>query len=183
MVGEVRDAETAEMMTHAALTGHLVLSTLHTNNAAGAIPRLINMGVEPFLITSSMNAIVGQRLVRRVCSDCRQPVHVPQEIVDEITQELKDAAIPDQYKDPANWHFYHGKGCSKCHNGYRGRVGLFEVLVMSQAIEDLAIKKEPESVIEQQAIKEGMLTLKQDGLLKAIRGLTTIEEVMKASAE
>lgn len=183
MVGEIRDAETAEMVTHAALTGHLVLSTLHTNNAAGAIPRLINMGVEPFLITSSINAIIGQRLVRRVCPSCKEEVRLPQDVIEEINQELKDSHVPDQYKDPSTWHFYRGKGCPQCHNGYRGRIGLFEVLVMSEAIEELAIKKSPESVIEERAIAEGMMTLKQDGLLKAIEGLTTVEEVLKATTE
>lgn len=183
MVGEIRDAETAEMVTHAALTGHLVLSTLHTNNAAGSLPRMINMGVEPFLITSSVDAIIGQRLVRRICPECKVEDHVPQEVIQNIYNELKDTPIPDEYKEPANWRFYRGKGCPNCHNGYRGRVGIFEVLLMSEAIEELAIKKEPESVIQEQAIKEGMITMSQDGLLKAIRGITTVEEILKAATE
>lgn len=183
MVGEIRDKETAEMATHAALTGHLVLTTLHTNSASGALPRLINMGIEPFLITSSINAVEGQRLVRRVCQKCKYEERLPQGVIDEITAELKNANVDESLKNPANWHFFRGKGCPECHNGYRGRIGIFEVLPMSETIEALAVRKEPASVIEQQAIKEGMVTMKQDGLIKAIKGLTTVEEVMKATTE
>lgn len=183
MVGEIRDRETAEMATHAALTGHLVLSTLHTNSASGALPRLINMGIEPFLITSSINAVEAQRLVRRVCPKCRVEEKLPTAVVDEVAADLKDANIDSKFKDSALYKFYRGQGCPDCRNGYRGRVGIFEVLDMSEPIEALAVKKEPASVIEEQAIKEGMITMKQDGLLKALQGLTTIEEVMKATTE
>lgn len=183
MVGEIRDQETAEMATHAALTGHLVLSTLHTNNAAGALPRLTNMGVEPFLITSSMVAIIGQRLVRRVCQSCKTEDEIPPAVIEEVRASLQNANIDQALKDPSQWHFYRGKGCPACNNGYKGRIGIFEVLTMSDQIEALAVKKEPASMIEQQALKEGMITMKQDGLVKALKGLTTIEEVMKATAE
>lgn len=183
MVGEVRDKETAEMATHSALTGHLVLSTLHTNNAAGALPRLINMGVEPFLITSSINAIVGQRLVRRICSDCKIADNVPAAVIEEIKQELATAHVPDELKDPTSWQFSRGKECPNCSHGYRGRIGIFEILPMTEQIEALAVAKEPASTIEEEAIKEGMITMKQDGLVKAIAGITTVEEVMKATTE
>ncbi len=183
MVGEIRDKETAEMATHAALTGHLVLSTLHTNTASGALPRLINMGIEPFLITSSIDAIIGQRLVRRICPDCKEEEKVPEPVIEEIRKELEPANIDDTLKTPINWHFMRGKGCPNCNNGYRGRIGIFEVLTMSEKLEEMGVQKEPSSAIEQQAIKEGMITMKQDGLVKAIKGLTTIEEVMKATTE
>ncbi len=183
MVGEIRDKETAEMATHAALTGHLVLSTLHTNTASGALPRLINMGIEPFLITSSLNVAVGQRLVRRVCSDCQYEDKLPPEVIEELKQDLASPNIDPSLQDPTNWHFVKGRGCDKCNNGYRGRIGIFEVLVMSETIENLGVKKEPASAIEAQAIKEGMVTMKQDGLLKAIKGLTTLEEILKATTE
>ncbi len=183
MVGEIRDKETADMATHAALTGHLVLSTLHTNNASGAMPRLVDMGIEPFLITSSVSAVVGQRLVRRVCPDCKAEVQLPESVLDELATVLASANISAELKDRSRWHFVAGKGCSKCHNGYRGRIGIFEILTMSPTIEALVVKGEPASAIEAAAVKEGMITLKQDGLLKAIAGLTTIEEIMKATAE
>lgn len=183
MVGEIRDKETAEMATHAALTGHLVLSTLHTNTAAGALPRLINMGIEPFLITSSVNAIVGQRLVRRVCQNCKTEDKLPDGVLDAIKKELLDSNIEQLYKVPTEWHFYRGGGCNQCNYGYKGRIGIFEVLTMSDQIEALAVKKEPATAIEAQALKEGMVTMKQDGLIKAIKGLTSVEEVMKATSE
>lgn len=182
MVGEIRDLETAAMSTHAALTGHLVLSTLHTNDSAGALPRLINMGVEPFLITSSLNAVIGQRLVRRVCDNCREKVAIPPAVLKFVQAEL--AEVPSgQLKniDMEQLVFYHGKGCAQCTNGYRGRIGIFEVLSMSEAIEELAVRKEPASEIKKQAIKEGMVTMTQDGLIKALKGITTIDEVMRVT--
>lgn len=185
MVGEIRDSETANMATHAALTGHLVLSTLHTNDAPGALPRLINMGVEPFLITSSINAIIGQRLVRKVCQNCKEPAQIPPAVIAEIQEELN--AVPENNaKDRARMKpelvFFHGKGCERCQNGYKGRIGIYEVMSMSSAVEDLAIKKAAASEIKKQAIVEGMITMKQDGLLKALEGLTTVDEVMRETA-
>jgi len=183
MVGEIRDAETANLATHAALTGHLVLTTLHTNDAAGALPRLINMGVEPFLITSSINAIIAQRLVRKICPKCRQKTKIPSTILEEIKKEIRRSHNKEleKYKDK-ELKFYQGKGCAECGgDGYKGRIGLFEVLVMSDKIEDLAVKKMPASEIEEQAVKEGMLTMKQDGFLKALQGITTIDEVLRVT--
>lgn len=182
MVGEIRDLETAAMATHSALTGHLVLSTLHTNDATGALPRLINMGVEPFLITSSINAVVGQRLVRKICDDCRQKAEIPSAVKKYANEEL--AKVPSgQLKklDLEQLVFYKGGGCDNCTNGYRGRIGIFEVMVMSDEIEDLAVKKSPASEIREAAIKSGMITMIQDGLIKALKGITTVDEVIRVT--
>lgn len=175
MVGEIRDSETAGMATHAALTGHLVLTTLHTNDAAGALPRLINMGIEPFLITSSINVIIGQRLVRKICQKCKHEIQVPEAMCGEIDKQLESFKLPKPY------HFFQGQGCSECNQGYSGRIGIYEVLTMSEEIENLAIKKRPASEILTAAINEGMVTMKQDGLLKAVDGLTTISEVLRVT--
>jgi len=182
MVGEIRDLETAAMSTHAALTGHLVLSTLHTNDAAGALPRLINMGVEPFLITSSINAVVGQRLVRKVCEHCREPMQVPASVLDFVQRQL--AALPHGQLKDINLEqitFYHGKGCDHCTNGYRGRIGIYEVMEMSDEIEELSVRKAPASELKKAAIKAGMITMTQDGLIKALKGMTTIDEILRVT--
>lgn len=182
MVGEVRDLETAAMATHAALTGHLVLSTLHTNDASGALPRLMNMGVEPFLITSSINAVVGQRLVRKVCPDCRQKADIPPAVKSFIKKQLSEITS-GQLKDInlEQLTFYKGAGCANCNNGYRGRIGIYEVLPMNEEIEELAVRKAPASEIKKVAIKNGMITMVQDGLIKALKGITTVDEVMRVT--
>jgi type IV pilus assembly protein PilB len=185
MVGEVRDAETANMTTHAALTGHLVLTTLHTNDAAGALPRLTNMGVEPFLITSSINLIIGQRLVRRICPHCREEVKIPQNLEKIVRDELD--SIPksnkaDQERIKSELKFYQGRGCKECNQGYRGRLGIFEVLSVSNKIEDMVIGRSGASDILKQAQEEGMITMRQDGILKSLEGLTTIDEVIRMTA-
>ena len=175
MVGEIRDAETANLVTHAALTGHIVLTTLHTNNAATAMPRFINMGVEPFLISSAVNAIVAQRLVRKICESCRVEAQVPPEVRAEAEKEFANYKINQPIK------FYQGKGCPKCKDGYKGRTGIYEVLEVSDDIEDLIIKRAPASQILDVAIKQGMTTMRLDGLLKVAAGITTIDEVMQAT--
>lgn len=182
MVGEIRDLETAAMATQAALTGHLVLSTLHTNEAAGALPRLIDMGVEPFLITSSLNAVVGQRLVRRICENCREKTVIPAAILSRVQKELS-ASPSGQLKDINldQLVFYHGRGCPNCTDGYRGRVGIFEVMAMTEEIESLAVKRAPASEIQRASVKAGMVTMVQDGLMKALKGLTTVDEVMRVT--
>lgn len=178
MVGEIRDSETAELATHAALTGHLVLTTLHTNNAAGALPRLINMGVEPFLITSAVNAVVAQRLVRKLCQKCKKPINVPTPIIEQIKSIMAgDRDIPSNQKPT----YYGPVGCQICKTGYFGRIGVYEVLVMSDKIEEAAIKNAPASEIETIAKSEGMVTLQQDGILKAMQGLTSLDEVFKVT--
>ncbi|MCR4307812.1 MAG: type II/IV secretion system protein [Candidatus Berkelbacteria bacterium] len=182
MVGEIRDLETAAMATHAALTGHLVLTTLHTNDAAGALPRLINMGVEPFLITSSLNAVIGQRLVRKICDKCREKATIPTTLLETIKREL--SVLPSGQMKNININqliFYHGKGCKECNNGYSGRIGIFEVLQMSSRVEELAVRKAPTSEIKKAAIADGMITMIQDGLLKALKGITTVDEVMRVT--
>lgn len=184
MVGEVRDAETAGMATHAALTGHLVLSTLHTNDTAGALPRLINMGVEPFLITSAMNVVIAQRLVRRICVKCREEMKIPEQLRAEVLREMEMVSPNnslDYQRITPELKFYYGRGCSECTQGFRGRVGLFEVMTITPEIEDLAVAKRPANEIKAASLKSGMLTMKQDGILKAMAGLTTIDEVLQAT--
>lgn len=182
MVGEIRDLETASMMTQSALTGHLVLSTLHTNDAAGALPRLVNMGVEPFLITSAMNAVIAQRLVRRLCPDCRVESKVPTSVIDEIKHKLGTTSDEDVLKRlNEKMTIFEPKGCNKCTNGYRGRIGVYEVLIMSDGLEELVVKKAPASEIQEKAVAEGMVTMEQDGLLKVLDGATSLEEVWRVT--
>jgi len=184
MIGEIRDFETAEMAVHAALTGHLVLSTLHTNDAAGAIPRLIDMRVEPFLVASALSTIISQRLVRRICESCREEYEAPPEVKADIEKELKGLpeALRSQTKITKSLKLQHGKGCPKCnHTGYRGRIGIFEVLPVDESIVSLVLKQASSNEILEQAKKDGMLTLKQDGVLKVLAGITTIEEVWRVT--
>jgi type IV pilus assembly protein PilB len=167
MVGEIRDKETAEVAVKAALTGHLVLSTLHTNDAPSSISRLVNMGVEPFLITASLNLIVAQRLVRRICKNCREE-YVP-------TEDLRKLVG----MEGPNIRFYRGEGCDSCSGrGYRGRVALYELMVMSEKIRDLVIEGATAGRIKRIAIEEGMTTLRMSGIQKILAGMTTIEEVL-----
>jgi len=173
MVGEIRDSETAALAVHAALTGHLVLSTLHTNDAAGALLRLINMGVEPFLITSSINVVIAQRLVRKLCPKCKAPAHIPEPIFQVIEKELAGFNFPKPYQ------FFEGRGCGECEQGYKGRIGIFEVMPMSEEIEGLASARKQSSEIKAAAVKQGMTTMKQDGLIKALKGQTTVNEVLR----
>lgn len=173
MVGEIRDSDTAALATHAALTGHLVLSTLHTNDAAGALPRLGDMGVEPFFITSLINAIIAQRLVRKLCPKCKRQAHIPAPILKEIEGELEKFNLPKPYR------FFEGAGCPECELGYKGRIGIFEVLTMSRALENLVLTHKPASDLKIEAIRNGMITMKQDGLIKALKGQTTVSEVLR----
>ena len=173
MVGEIRDFETAEIAVHAALTGHLVFSTLHTNDAPGAITRLIDMGVEPFLVSSSIIGILAQRLVRTICPECKER-YTP------AKEELKDIGLDEKEKI----HFYRGKGCNKCMNsGYRGRIGIFELLTMDEKIRNFTIAKAPLDEIRNQCRFSGMGTLQEDGIQKIRDGLTTVEEVLRVTQE
>ncbi len=185
MVGEIRDMETAEMAVHSALTGHIVLSTLHTNDAAGAVPRLVDMGIEPFLVTSSVNSVIAQRLTRKICEKCKEKIKVSEEVLKEIRQEI--AKMPKKTKSQAEQKelaFYKGKGCDVCDNlGYKGRIGIFEIFIVSLTIQELVLKKASSANLEKQAIVEGMTTMKQDGILKVLDGITTIEEVWRATRE
>jgi type IV pilus assembly protein PilB len=174
MVGEIRDFETASIAVKAALTGHLVLSTLHTNDAPSAIGRLIDMGVEPFLVSSSVNLVLAQRLLRKVCVACKRKIELNEEILRELQLSPADAA-------KAN--FSDGQGCVECNNtGYRGRHGAYEVMPMSPRVRDLVLERASASEIKTAAIEEGMLTLRRDALEKLKRGVTTVEEVLKETA-
>jgi len=185
MLGEIRDKETAEMAVHAALTGHIVLSTLHTNDASGAIPRLIDMDIEPFLIASSVNTVVGQRLTRKLCPKCKQAKKVSALEIEEIKAEIEK--MPKDVKKDVNLKdatFFTPKGCDDCSkNGYKGRIGVFEVLDISENIKDLVIARSTSGKIQEQAIAEGMLTMLQDGILKAMKGVTSLEEVWRVTRE
>ena len=182
LVGEIRDRETTELAIQAALTGHLVFSTLHTNSAAGALPRLLDMGAEPFLLASSMTCVVGQRVVRRLCKTCKQEVvKPPAEVVEDIKTVLGDL-YKSVFKSEDEIRLYKAKGCSECNNtGYRGRIGIFEVLYVTEEITQLILKRASAGEIEEVARKQGMLLMKQDGYLKALEGITTIEEVLRVA--
>jgi type IV pilus assembly protein PilB len=171
LVGEIRDFETAEIAVKAALTGHLVLSTLHTNDAPATISRLMNMGIEPFLVATSVNLICAQRLVRRICSNCKEPLEVPE-------QALVDAGYkPDEIKTTT---IYHGKGCSVCNkNGYKGRVGLYEVMEINDELRELILVGASALELKRKALELGMITLRRSGLIKAASGQTTLEEVLR----
>jgi general secretion pathway protein E len=175
LVGEIRDAETAEIAIQAALTGHLVFSTLHTNDAASAATRLVDMEIEPFLVASVVRAIVAQRLIRVICSECKEG-YVPEPAL------LQEAAItPEQLKGSK---VYRGKGCPACsETGYRGRTGIYEILLVSESIRQLIMKKADSASIGRQAVEEGMKTLRQDGARKIIEGITTLEEVLRVTQD
>ncbi|MFP4157593.1 MAG: GspE/PulE family protein [Opitutales bacterium] len=171
MVGEIRDLETAQIAVQASLTGHVVLSTLHTNDAPGAVTRLIDMGLEPFLISASLEAILAQRLVRRICPSCRTAYEPSQELIDMLEVDPLEIADKD---------FYYGEGCPECSNtGYRGRIGLFEMIVVSDAIREMINQRAPTLAIKQKALEQGMRSLRDDGLRSIFDGNSTIEEVLK----
>ncbi|MFH1896224.1 MAG: GspE/PulE family protein [bacterium] len=183
MVGEVRDTETAELAIHAALTGHLVLSTLHTNSAAGALPRLLDMGAEPYLLTSTINYVFAQRLARRICPKCLVPEEALPEVVEDFKKVLGNLMPVSKIKD-GKLIFNKGKGCDVCgKSGYTGRLGIFEALQMSPKISKMVLEHSTEADIEKQAVEEGMVTLIQDGYLKVLNGLTTLEEVLRVARE
>lgn len=185
LVGEIRDTETTELAVQAALTGHLVFSTLHTNNAAGAIPRLIDLGCEPFLLASALNAVIGQRIVRKVCPTCKIEYQPEEAVISDIKNILGQLISFDRVIK-----LYKGTGttgdhqCETCAGtGYVGRLGIFEVVGISDAMTKLILKRSPLNDIEQQAIHDGMITMKQDGYLKALEGLTSLEEVLRVAEE
>lgn len=180
LVGEIRDTETTELALQASLTGHLVFSTLHTSDASGALPRLIDLGAEPFLLSSTINGIVGQRIVRRICTYCKETYPPLRQIVDEMRNAL-GKLFP---QENAEIRLSKGKGCEKCaRSGYLGRIGIFEVLPVSNKISDLILEHPDSSAVEKEAILEGMITMKQDGYLKVLQGITTPEEVIRVAQE
>ncbi|PSO43616.1 hypothetical protein BRC20_00915 [Candidatus Saccharibacteria bacterium QS_8_54_8] len=200
MVGEIRDGETADLAVQAALTGHIVLSTLHTNSAAGVLPRLIDMGIEPFLVSSVINTVIGQRLVRRICDKCvteRESTeaenHSIQEVLGSIlpesgeaSQELKDdigyEVLPGL--DQNAYTLYEGSGCKDCNGeGYKGRTGIFEVFSITDEMEKILVSGMTSGQVQEQAQKDGMITMRQDGYLKALNGVTTLDEVARVASD
>ena len=173
LVGEIRDMETAEMAVQASLTGHLVFATLHTNDSAGAVTRLMNMGIEPFLVTSSTIAIQAQRLVRHICENCKEPCPSDPAALQEI------GISPS---DPRAATLYRGRGCDKCSGrGYFGRTGIFELLVMTPRLQDMVLKGADSNALKREARRQGMRTLREDGAQKVLRGMTTIEEILRVT--
>jgi type IV pilus assembly protein PilB len=171
MVGEIRDHETSKIAVEAALTGHLVLTTLHTNDAPSSIARLLDLGLEPFLVTASIEGVVAQRLVRKICVHCKTE-HTPTE------EQLMELGLRPE--DVAGKKFYYGKGCDKCNNtGYRGRLGLFEIMVLDDEMRDMIIKHASTQVLRTEGRKRGMRSLRNSGLLAIYDGVTTIEEVVR----
>ncbi len=187
MVGEIRDGETAELAVHAALTGHLVFSTVHTNNAVGALPRLIDLGIEPFLIASSVRVIAAQRLVRKICEHCKEEKHIPENIVARVKEALGDVNADEMRKyglDPdAKFVFHHGKGCKKCGGlGLVGRLAIYEAIDIDRDMQDLIAEEEGNMLkVEKLAREKGYITLKQDGILKMLLGMTTLAELERVT--
>lgn len=187
MVGEIRDFETADTAINAALTGHLVISTLHTNSAAGAIPRFLSMGVKPFLLSPALNAIIGQRLVRRVCQNCKTEDKLDAETLKKVQEILEPVSKEDlgdfDGKKASDLVFYKGAGCKECHGlGFKGRIGIYEIMVMSKGIEKLISSEQvSEYALQDIAVQEGMVTMVQDGIIKALKGITTVGEVFRVA--
>ncbi|MDD5072078.1 MAG: GspE/PulE family protein [Patescibacteria group bacterium] len=194
MVGEIRDQETAEIAVHAAMTGHLVLSTLHTNDAVTTLPRLSDMGVPSFLIATTTNVIIAQRLVRKICPNCIQSYNLDKQAIEELNKFLnignllktleEEKAIVSSKKGLESILFYRGKGCKKCNNtGYKGRIGIYETLEITPEVAELILRKANAVEIKKQAEKQKMLTVIEDGFIKAKNGITTIEEIMRVTKE
>jgi type II secretory ATPase GspE/PulE/Tfp pilus assembly ATPase PilB-like protein len=170
LVGEIRDGETALIAIEAALTGHLVFSTLHTNDAPSAVTRLVEMGIEPFLVSSALIGVAAQRLVRVICPKCKEAYAPPVEAFRRLNLAM----------DLDSVQFYRGRGCDQCLNtGYKGRVGVFELMVINDSIRELILKKAPAHSIRQEALESGMVTLKQDAMQKILEGITTMEEALR----
>jgi len=187
MVGEIRDSETAELAIHAALTGHLVFSTLHTNNSIGAIPRLVDMGIEPFLLSASLNAVAAQRLVRRICPNCKEEVEIPHTVAEQIKKELTE--IPEEEIKKYNLDlsggvkFYRGKGCNICGNlGLKGRIAIFEAFRVDQHLQEVISEEHgAEAGVRRETKRQKMITMRQDGILKVLKGITTLSEVERVT--
>ena len=178
LVGEIRDSETSDLAVQAALTGHLVFSTLHTNNASGAVPRLVDMGAEPFLLASSITSIASQRIVRKICAECKKEYSPAMEVISDIEVVLGKILKDKMVK------LFKGEGCSACgDSGYSGRIGIFEVIKISEKVAKLILERSPAGEIEKQATEDGMVTMKQDGYMKVLEGVTTIEEVLRVAQD
>ena len=182
MVGEIRDEETANLVIHAALTGHIVLSTLHTSNALGTIPRLIDMGIKPYLIPSTFQMAIAQRLIRRLCNNCKKKIKPSLKIKEIILKEIEK--MPEKIKDlietKTSFNIFTNVGCSKCgKTGFSGRIGVFETLIMTESLSNIILKEFSETILKKEAENQGMITMKQDGILKVLKGTTTIEEILQ----
>jgi len=186
MVGEIRDEETAALAIHAALTGHLVLSTIHTNNALGVIPRLIDLKIKPYLISPSLLIAISQRLVRTLCPFCKKKIKPQKEMEKMLLREIDGLpeAVKKEIKIPKPLFIYQAVGCKKCnHTGYGGRIGLFEVLKMTDKLREIILREPSELKISEETKRQGMLTMKQDGILKVLEGVTSVEEVLRVAEE
>ena len=186
MVGEVRDEETANLVVHASLTGHIVLSTIHTNSAVGVILRLIDMGIKPFLIPSTLKVAISQRLIRTLCEKCKKKVAISEKVKNYIAKNLKTLPLAARKEIEINENtcVYEANGCEQCNfKGYKGRTGLYEVLNMTEEIVAVILKNPVESQILDVAQKQGMRTMAQEGILKALAGQTSIDEVARATEE
>ncbi len=194
MIGEIRDKETAEEAVHAAMTGHIVFSTLHTNTAAGALPRLLDIGVEPYLIASTVNAVIAQRLVRVVCKDCQVEAPLDETALEALSKEfhlekilpilIRVGVAAAKAKSLEEVKFFKGQGCDKCNrSGYRGRVGIHEILEVTPAVSDMIMAHKSSNEIQDEAEKGGMILMWEDGFIKAARGITTLEEIVRVSKE
>jgi type IV pilus assembly protein PilB len=187
MVGEIRDGETAELAVHAALTGHLVLSTLHTNTAIGAIPRMMDMGIEPFLLSSSLRMVIAQRLVRRICEKCKEEISVPVAVSNSVMKKIEKISEKELKNNGINnfkeLKFYHGKGCDVCNGtGLKGRIAIYEAVPITEQIKNIIIEKHgSEELIIKERDALGVLSIEQDGVLKILQGFTTIEEVERVT--
>lgn len=181
LVGEIRDKETTELAIQAALTGHLVFSTLHTSSAAGVLPRLLDLGAETFLLASTITASMGQRIARKICEQCKKTYTPTAEIIAEIKKQL-GSLMPKV--DDSSIKLYKGEGCDACgHSGYKGRIGIFEVMRISESISKLILQKSDSQTIERQSRQDGMMTMKQDGYLKTLEGITTIDEILRVAQD
>ena len=189
MVGEIRDLETAEIAINAALTGHLVITTLHTNDAAGTIPRLLSMQVKPFLLAPAINAMIGQRLLRKICEYCKKEAELDNRMLSRVMDILSEIPEESGFQIPKEelkkLKFYKGGGCEECQGlGYKGRIGIFEVMTMNKEVETLILTGHvSEYDMRAIGIKHGMITMIQDGLLKAVDGITTVEEVFRVAKD
>jgi type II secretory ATPase GspE/PulE/Tfp pilus assembly ATPase PilB-like protein len=184
MVGEIRDFETAETASQAALTGHIVLSTLHTNDAAGAIPRMLDLGVKPVTLAPALNSLIAQRLVRKICQVCKQVQKLTPEESQRVKLILSQIPKASELAIPEQLTFYHSPGCEECHNlGYRGRVGVFEVFEVDDTIETLIFKQASTVEIKKAAMEQGMVTMQQDGVVKALEGITDLAEVWRVTED
>ena len=194
MIGEIRDKETAEEAVHAAMTGHIVFSTLHTNSASAALPRLLDIGVEPYLIASTINAVLAQRLVRVICKDCQKEIKLDDVTIESLGKQfrmekllpilIRAGAVPAKVKSVKELTFFKGEGCDKCgHSGYRGRMGLHEILEVTNEVAEMIMAHKSAPEIQEQGEKEGMVLMWEDGFIKALKGITTIDEIVRVSKE